>query len=141
MLVVNKNLKSKDIRGKKYRSPAFSISAIFSVPFLALAILTCASIPPREGRGVIIGLIFVVLLALPIAEMISFREISYIMCKDKLYFLVHKLHILRIKTERKCAVLERTAVLTILILKIFDMLVLNSRAIIRDIEDLYLRES
>ena len=86
MLVVNKNLNSKNICGKKYRSPAFSMSAIFSIPFVILAIVVSLCIPPREGRGVIIGLIFVVLLALPIAVMISFREISYIMCKDKLYF-------------------------------------------------------
>ena len=86
MLVVNKNLRSKDIRGKKYRSPAFSMSAIFSILFIIFAIFVSVNIPPREGRGVIIGLIFVVLLALPIAVMISFREISYIMCKDKLYF-------------------------------------------------------
>ena len=86
MLVVNKNLRSKDIRGKKYRSPAFSMSAIFSIPFIIFAIFVSVNIPPREGRGVIIGLIFVVLLALPIALMISFREISYIMGKDKLYF-------------------------------------------------------
>ena len=86
MLVVNKNLRSKDIRGKKYRSPAFSMSAIFSIPFIILAIFASVNIPPREGRGVIIGLIFVVLLALPIALMISFRETSYIMGKDKLYF-------------------------------------------------------
>ena len=86
MLVVNKILRSKDIRGKKYRSPAFSMSAIFSIPFIIFAIFVSANIPPREGRGVIIGLIFVVLLALPIAMMISFRETSYIMGKDKLYF-------------------------------------------------------
>ena len=86
MLVVNKNLRSKDIRGKKYRSPAFSMSAFFSIPFAVLAIFVSLNIPPREGRGVIIGLIFVVLLALPIAMMISFRETSYIMGKDKLYF-------------------------------------------------------
>ena len=86
MLVVNKNLRSKDIRGKKYRSPAFSMSAFFSIPFIIFAIFVSVNIPPREGRGVIIGLIFVVLLALPIALMISFRETSYIMGKDKLYF-------------------------------------------------------
>lgn len=86
MLVVNKNLNPKNICGKKHRSPAFSMSAIFSIPFVILAIVVSLCIPPREGRGVIIGLIFVVLLALPIAVMISFREISYIMCKDKLYF-------------------------------------------------------
>ena len=86
MLVVNKNLRSKDIRGKKYRSPAFSMSAIFSIPFIIFAIFVSVNIPPREGRGLIIALIFVVLLALPIAIMISFRETSYIMGKDKLYF-------------------------------------------------------
>jgi hypothetical protein len=86
VLVVNKNLRSKDICGKKYRSPAFSMSAIFSIPFIIFAIFVSVNIPPREGRGVIIGLIFVVLLALPIALMISFRETSYIMGKDKLYF-------------------------------------------------------
>lgn len=86
VLVVNKNLKAKDIRGKKYRSPAFSISAIFSIPFTALAMFLSINLPKREGRGAIIGLIFVVLLALPIAMMISFREISYIMAEKKLYF-------------------------------------------------------
>ena len=86
MLLVNKNLRSKDIRGKKYRSPAFSMSAIFSIPFIILAIFASVNIPPREGQEVVIGLIFVVLLALPIAMMISFRETSYIMGKDKLYF-------------------------------------------------------
>ena len=86
MLVVNKNLNPKNICGKKHRSPVFSMSAIFSIPFVILAIVVSLFIPPREGRGVIIGLIFVVLLALPIAIMISFRETSYIMGKDKLYF-------------------------------------------------------
>ena len=86
MLVVNKNLNPKNICGKKHRSPVFSMSAIFSIPFVILAIVVSLFIPPREGRGVIIGLIFVVLLALPIAMMISFRETSYIMGKDKLYF-------------------------------------------------------
>ena len=31
VLVVNKNLNSKEIHGKKYRSPAFIMSAIFSI--------------------------------------------------------------------------------------------------------------
>ena len=86
MLVINKNLNPKDIRGKKYRSSAFSMSAIFSIPFIILAIFVSLNLPQREERGVIIGLIFVVLLALPIAVMISFRETSYIMGEDKVYF-------------------------------------------------------
>ena len=52
MLVVNKNLNPKEIRGKKYRSPAFSMSAIFSVPFLVVAIGLSSTIPPeRRSRG------------------------------------------------------------------------------------------
>ena len=86
MLVVNKNLKAKDICGKKYRSPAFSLSAIFSVPFLALAIFTCASVPPREGRGVIIGLLIIVWMALPVALLFGARKTSCIIGADKLYF-------------------------------------------------------
>lgn len=86
MLTVNKNLKAKEICGKKYRSPAFTMSAIFSIPFIIVAVLTSLSIPQRDGRGAIIVLNFVVWLALPVAMMISFRETSYIMCEDKLYF-------------------------------------------------------
>ena len=86
MLTVNKNLKAKEICGKKYRSPAFTMSAIFSIPFIIVAVLTSLSIPQRDGRGAIIVLIFVVWLALPVAMMISFRERSYIMCENKLYF-------------------------------------------------------
>ena len=101
MLVVNKNLKAKDIRGKKYRSPAFSMSAIFSIPFTILAIFVSINMPQREGRGVVIGLIFVVLLALPIAMMISFRETSYIMGEDKLYFFSSQVTYLKNQNRKK----------------------------------------
>ncbi len=86
MLVVNKNLKAKEICGKKYRSPAFCISAIISIPFLIAAIFASVSVPPREGRGVIIGLLIIVWMALPVALLLGFRKISYIMGTDKLYF-------------------------------------------------------
>ena len=99
MLVVNKNLKAKDICGKKYRSPAFSLSAIFSIPFIVLAIFVCANIPPREGQGVIIGLILVVLLALPVALLLSFRETSYILGEDGLYFFNSQ--VIRLKKENR----------------------------------------
>ena len=101
MLVVNKNLKAKDICGKKYRSPAFSISAVFSVPFLALAISTCASVPPREGRGVIIGLLIIVWMALPVALLLGFRKISYIMGTDKLYFFNSQVNCLANEKRKK----------------------------------------
>ena len=86
MFVVNKSLNSKDIRGKKYRSPAFSISAIFSIPFVILAIFTSLSVPPREGRGVIIGLLFMIFLATPVALLWGSRKTSYVIGNDKLYF-------------------------------------------------------
>ena len=86
MLIVNKNLNAKDIRGKKYRSPAFSLSAIFSIPVIILAIYVSTNIPPREGQGVIIGLVLIILLALPGALLLSFRKTSYILCDDRLYF-------------------------------------------------------
>ena len=72
VLVVNKNLNSKEIHGKKYRSPAFIMSAIFSI---------------------------------------------------------RRLTALQVKNARKCAVLERTAALTILILKIFVISALNLKVI------------
>ena len=95
MLVVNKKLNPKDIRGKKYRSPAFSISAIFSIPFVIFAIVVSL------WRGVIIGLIFVVLLALPIAMLLSFRETSYIIAKDRLYFFSSQVTYLRNENRKK----------------------------------------
>ncbi len=99
MLEVNKALNSKDICGKKFRSPAFSLSAIFSIPFLVLAIFTFANIPQKEGRGVIVGLVLVILFALPVAMLLSFREISYIMGKDKLYFFNSQ--VIRLKNENR----------------------------------------
>ena len=101
MLVVNKNLKAKDICGKKYRSPAFSLSAIFSVPFLALAIFTCASVPPREGRGVIIGLLIIVWMALPVALLLGTRKISCIIGADKLYFFNSQVNCLASEKRKK----------------------------------------
>lgn len=101
MLVANKNLKAKDICGQKHRSPAFSMSAIFSIPFVFLAIVVSLCLPPREGRGLIIGLIFVVLLALPIAMMISFRETSYIIAKDRLYFFTSQVTYLKNENRKK----------------------------------------
>jgi len=101
VLVINKNLNSKDICGKKYRSPAFSMSAIFSIPFVILATVVSLCLPRREGWGVIIVLIFVVLLALPIAMMISFRETSYIMGKDKLYFFNSQVTYLKNENRKK----------------------------------------
>ena len=101
MLVVNKNFNSKNISGKKYRSPAFSMSAIFSIPFIILAIFASVNIPPREGQEVVIGLIFVVLLALPIAMMISFRETSYIITKDRLYFFGSQVLYLKNEDRKK----------------------------------------
>ena len=86
MLVVNENLSPKKIRGKKYRSPAFTMSAIFSIPFIVTAIVASASVPPREGRVAIIGLLFIVWMALPVALLLGFRKTSYIMGADKLYF-------------------------------------------------------
>ena len=71
MLIVNKNLNPKGIRGKKYRSPAFTMSAIFSIPFAILAIVTSASIPPREGRGALITLLVIVWMALPVALLLA----------------------------------------------------------------------
>ena len=101
MLVVNNNLKAKDICGKKYRSPAFSMSAIFSIPFIVWAIFSSVNVPQREGLGVIIGLIFVVSLALPIAMMISSRETSYIMGSDKLYFFNSQVNCLPNEKRKK----------------------------------------
>ena len=98
MLIINKNLNAKDIRGKKYRSPAFSLSAIFLIPFIVLAIFISANIPPREGQGVIIGFIFVVLLALPVTLLLSFRETSYILGEDGLYFFNSQ--VIRLKNEK-----------------------------------------
>ncbi len=101
MLVVNKNLNPKNICGKKYRSPAFSMSAIFSIPFLILAIFASVCLPEREGRGVVIGLILVVLLAVPIAMLLSFSETSYIIGKDKLYFFSSQVIYLRSENRKK----------------------------------------
>lgn len=101
MLVVNKNLNPKSICGKKYRSPAFSMSAIFSIPFVILAIYASISIPPREGKGVIIGLVLVILLALPIALLLSFRETSYILAEDRLYFFSSQVIYLRNENRKK----------------------------------------
>ena len=99
MLVVNKNLKAKDIRGKKYRSPSFSMSAIFSIPFIAFAIFVSAILPQREDRSAVIGLIFVISLALPAAMLLSFREISYIIGEDKLYFFTSQ--VIRLRNENR----------------------------------------
>ena len=107
MLVVNKNLNPKNICGKKYRSPAFSMSAIFSIPFIILAIFVSVNLPQREGLEVIIGLIFVVLLALPIAMMISFRETSYIMSKEKLHFFSSQVTYLKNENQKNHVVLEQ----------------------------------
>lgn len=101
MLVVNKNLNPKNIRGKKYRSPAFSLSAVFSIPFLALAILTSASVPPRQGRGVIIGLLIIVWMALPVALLLGSRKTSYIMGTDKLYFFNSQVNCLANEKRKK----------------------------------------
>ena len=101
MLVINKNLKAKDICGKKYRSPAFSLSGIFSVPFLALAIFTCASVPPREGRGVIIGLLIIVWMALPVALLLGARKTSCIIGADKLYFFNSQVNCLASEKRKK----------------------------------------
>ena len=99
MLIVDKNLKAKDIRGKKYCSLAFSLSAIFSIPFIAWAVFVSVSVPPREGRGVIIGLIIVVLLALPAAMVLNFRETSYIISEYKLYFFNSQ--VIRLRNEKR----------------------------------------
>ncbi|MBO5324157.1 MAG: hypothetical protein J6A88_08710 [Oscillospiraceae bacterium] len=99
MLIVNKNLNAEDIRGKKYRSPDFSLSAIFSIPFILLAIFVSANIPPREGQGVIIGLVLVVLLALPAALLLSSLKTSYIICKDRIYFFNSQ--VIRLKNEKR----------------------------------------
>lgn len=94
MLVVDKNLNPKNVHGEKHRSPSFSLSAIFSIPFLILAIVTSASVPPREGRGVIIGLLIVVWMALPVALLIACRKTSYIIGEDKLYFFNSQINFL-----------------------------------------------
>ena len=101
MLVVNKNLNPKNIRGKKYCSPAFGLSIMFSIPFLALAIFTSASVPPREGRGVIIGLLIIVWMALPIALLLGSRKTSYIMGTDKLYFFNSQVNCLASEKRKK----------------------------------------
>ena len=86
MLVVNKSLKPKDVHGKKYRSPAFTMAVIFSIPFIILAIWVSLCIPPLEGRGVIIGLVCILHMALPVVLLLSSRKPSYIISEDKLYF-------------------------------------------------------
>ena len=86
MLNINTNLKAKDVYGKKYRSSAFGVSAVFSIPFVIMAIFVSAIIPDREGRGVIIALIMIILLALPVALLLNSRKTSYIIGKEKLYF-------------------------------------------------------
>ena len=101
MLVVNKNLNPKDIHGKKYRSPAFSLSVVFSILFLALAILTSASVPQREGRGVIIGLLIIVWMALPVSLLLGSRKTSYIMGEDKLYFFNSQVNCLASEKRKK----------------------------------------
>lgn len=99
MLIVNKNLNVKDICGKKYRSPFFSLSAIFSIPFVILAILVSATIPQGEERGVIIGLVLVVLLALPVALLLSYRKTSYIVGEERLYFFNSQ--VIRLRSEKR----------------------------------------
>ncbi len=86
MLKVNKSLKANEIKGKKYRSPAFLISAIISIPFVALAFLISAVIPDRDGKVIIILLIFLIWLAIPISLLFNIRKVSYIIAEDKLYF-------------------------------------------------------
>jgi hypothetical protein len=66
-----------------------------------LAIFASINIPQGEDRGVIIGFIFVVLLALPIAMMISFVETSYIMGEDKLYFFNSQVTYLKNENRKK----------------------------------------
>ena len=101
MLAVNKNLNSKNIRGKKYRSPAFRLSVIFSIPFVLFAVFSSASVPPREGRGVIIVLLMIVWMALPVALLLGSRKISYILGEDKLYFFNAQLSCLANEQRKK----------------------------------------
>ena len=101
MLIVNKNLNPKGIRGKKYRSPAFTMSAIFSIPFAILAIVTSASIPPREGRGELITLLVIVWMALPVALLLGSRKASYILGNDKLHFFNSKVSCLKNENRKK----------------------------------------
>ena len=99
MFVVNKNLNPKEIRGKKYRSPAFSMSAIFSVPFLVVAIGLSSTIPPREDRGALIALLVIIWMALPVALLFGSRKVSYILGREKLYFFNSK--VTRLKNENR----------------------------------------
>lgn len=99
MLIINKNLNVKDIRGKKYRSPFFSLFAIFSIPFVILDILISLNISQIEERGVIIGLVSVVILALPVALLLSSRKISYIVGEERLYFFNSQ--VIRLPSEKR----------------------------------------
>lgn len=99
MLEVNKNLSPKGICGKKYRSPAFLYSAIFSIPFFLFAVAVPFFLPAMEGRGVIVGLLIVIALALPVALLLSFRETVCILGEDKLYFFHSR--VVRPKNEKR----------------------------------------
>lgn len=101
MLTVNKNLTAKNICGKKYRSPAFTYAVIFLIPFVVLAVIASASVPEREGRAVIIGLIIVVMLSLPLALVWGSRKASYIINGEKLYFFDSQVKCLPSENRKK----------------------------------------
>ena len=99
MLELNKSLSPKGICGKKYPSPAFLYSVIISVPFLLFSVAVPFFLPAMEGRGVIVGLLILIALALPTALLLSFRETVCILGEDKLYFFHSR--VVRPKNENR----------------------------------------
>ena len=66
-----------------------------------MAIVTSASIPPREGRGALITLLVIVWMALPVALLLGSRKASYILGNDKLYFFNSKVSCLKNENRKK----------------------------------------
>lgn len=103
MLVVDNNLKAKDIRGKRYHSSAFGLSVTISIPFFVAAVYSSASVPPREGRVAIIVLFIIVWMAVPAALLLGTRKVSYIIGDDKLYFFNAKVKCFQnVSHKNKC---------------------------------------
>ncbi|MGM9648291.1 MAG: hypothetical protein ACI3YH_09190 [Eubacteriales bacterium] len=87
MLKTNQSLKVKTVSGKKYREPAFFQSlCVFFAVFIVSLVLFNLIIPERDGKGAIVGLLCVVLSAVPFAMTVGSIKPICVLGEDRVYF-------------------------------------------------------
>ncbi len=99
MITVEKELKAKKVRGRRYRNPsAVPVLVVMLIPAVMLWAVLVASKPSMQTPFAMI-LLGMAVLALPVAILLLYSEVSCIFTEDRLYFFRAELRLIRKRTK------------------------------------------